>query len=74
MAILDRKLLRVNKLKIDLTGPQGNAFYLLAVADYLAKKMEWDSEKIQNEMMDSSYKNLIKVFDKYFGDLVDLYK
>jgi hypothetical protein len=74
MAILDVRLLKVNKIKVDLTGEQGNAHYLLCLADLLCKKLDLDADKIQDEMMDSDYENLIQVFDKYFGDLVDLYK
>jgi hypothetical protein len=74
MAILDVRLLKVNKIKVDLTGEQGNAYYLLGLADLLCKQLDLDADKIQDEMMDSDYENLIQVFNKYFGDLVDLYK
>ena len=57
---------------IDLTGPQGNAFFLLGTAAALAKKLGLDSNKIQAEMTLGDYENLIKVFDEYFGEYVDL--
>ena len=61
-------------LEIDLTGPQGNAFYLLGVANDLSKFFNFDSKNIQKEMMESDYENLIQVFDKYFGFAVTLYR
>ena len=61
-------------IEIDLTGPQGNAFYLLATAKNLAKQLDLDSDKILNEMRSSDYENLIQVFDKNFGLFVTLYR
>lgn len=61
-------------IEIDLTGPQGNAFYLLGTANILAKKLGLDSDTILNEMKSSDYENLINVFDKYFGSFVTLYR
>jgi hypothetical protein len=62
------------KPEIDLTGPQGNAFFLLGTAAKYAKDLELDSKKIQDEMKNGDYQNLIEVFDKYFGEYVDLVK
>lgn len=61
-------------IEIDLTGPQGNAFYLLGLANDLSKQLNFDSKNIQKEMMESDYDNLIQVFDKYFGFAVTLYR
>jgi hypothetical protein len=44
---------------IDLDGPDGNAFVLLGTA---------------TDMQSSDYDNLLKVFDKHFGDFVILEK
>jgi hypothetical protein len=63
-----------SQLEIDLTGPQGNAFYILGVAKQLSKKLDLDSEKIQAEMMSGDYENLLEVFEKYFGDHVIMYQ
>ena len=60
------------KLTIDLTGPQGNAFALLGTARWLASQLSLDGEKIRAEMMTGDYEHLIQVFDNYFGDYVDL--
>ena len=74
MAIKSIKKLNRGKRKIDLTGPDGNAFVLLGIASDYAKQLGFDVKLIRKEMMSSDYENLIKVFDKYFGDYVDLYK
>jgi len=60
------------ELVIDLTGPQGNAFFLLGTATNLAKELGLSAEAICNEMKTGDYENLIEVFDKYFGDYVIL--
>jgi hypothetical protein len=63
-----------DKLEIDLTGPEGNAFHLIGVANRLSKQLGLDSNKIREEMMSGDYENLVKVFDSYFGDFVILYR
>ena len=64
---------KTNGMTIDLTGPQGNAFYLLATAKSLSKQLELDSNKVMNEMKSGDYDNVVKVFDGYFGSFVTLY-
>ena len=71
MAIIDKKPRR-GKHIVDLTGPQGNAFWLIGYAKKLGKQLELDTDKINEEMISGDYENLIKVFDGYFGDFVDL--
>ncbi len=61
-------------IEIDLTGPNGNAFYLLGTAGNLAKQLGLDGKSIKEEMMKGDYENLINVFDKHFGDFVTLYR
>ena len=63
-----------NVIEIDLTGPQGNAFFLLGTAEKLARQFGLDGKAIQAEMMDGDYENLINVFDKNFGGFVTLYR
>lgn len=53
---------------IDLTGPQGNAFYLLGVAQKSAKDLKLNAETVMSEMKSGDYENLINVFEKYFGE------
>ena len=57
---------------IDLTGPDGNAFVLLGKAQQLARQLGLDGNAITSEMMSGDYENLIKVFDREFGDFVIL--
>lgn len=61
-------------LEIDLTGPHGNAFYLLGVAGNLAKQLGKDSAAINEEMMSGDYEHLVEVFDREFGHFVILYR
>ena len=67
-----RKKQLQRELVIDLTGPQGNAFYLLGLAGQLSKKLGLSANNIMNEMKTGDYENLIEVFDKYFRDYVIL--
>jgi len=55
---------------IDLTGPDGNAFALMAYAKKFAKELGIDSPI--DEMMQGDYEHLLLTFDKYFGDFVIL--
>ena len=61
-----------SEIVIDLTGPQGNAFFLLANANKLAKQLGLNPFLILEEMKSGDYEHLIEVFDKYFGDYVTL--
>jgi hypothetical protein len=61
-------------ITIDLTGPQGNAFYLLGTASNLAKQLGLNVNEIQTEMMSGDYENLLEVFDREFGTFVTLYR
>ena len=73
MAILSKDTTR--KTVIDLTGPNGNAFYLMGTACNLMKQLKFTPEEadgVLDEMKSSDYENLIKVFDKYFGSVIDL--
>ena len=61
-----------SEIVIDLTGPQGNAFFLLANASKLAKQLGLNPFQVLEEMKSGDYEHLISVFDKYFGDYVTL--
>jgi hypothetical protein len=64
-------------LKIDLSGPQGNAFYLMAMVNKLGEQLGLSVEKtkeILDEMKSSDYNNLLKTFAKNFGTVIELYK
>lgn len=62
MAIKSVEEMAERGIEIDLTGPQGNAFFLLGQASTLA------------EMKESDYEHLLEVFDREFGDFVTLYR
>ena len=57
---------------IDLTGPEGNAFFLMGQANRYARQLGLDKEVVINEMKSGDYENLVAVFDRYFGDYVIL--
>lgn len=61
-------------MQIDLQGEQGNAFYLLHLAQSLAKSLKMDDKQIVSEMQTGDYEHLIQTFDKYFGDFITLYR
>ena len=66
-----------NKIEIDLTGPQGNAFFLIGTANKLAKQLDYskeDADKLRQDMMSGDYENLLSIFDKHFGSFVTLYR
>ena len=72
MAILEKP--KTNGIEIDLTGPQGNAFFLLGTAAKLARKLGLNDVEIMEEMKSGDYENLLQVFDKHFGSIVTLYR
>ena len=64
-------------IEIDLTGPQGNAYFLLGTASKMGRQLGLDSDEIGvilRNMRSSDYENLVNVFDRNFGDFVTLYK
>ena len=58
---------------INIEGPAGNAFNLMATAKNMAKDIGENGKKITNEMKESGdYDTLVQTFLFYFGDFVDL--
>ena len=51
---------------IDLRGEKGNAFYLLELANHLAKQCEIDEIEVRNEMRRKDYEHLLLTMRKYF--------
>ena len=70
--MIRKKQEQTGPIVIDLTGPDGNAFALMAYANRFAKQLGLDGKAITNEMMSGDYENLLEVFDKNFGDFVIL--
>lgn len=62
----------LSKQTIDLNGPDGNAWFLLATGQSLARNLRIDFEPIRTEMMSGNYRHLVGTFDKHFGEYVDL--
>ena len=64
-----RKKNLADKPMIDLSGPQGNAFYLLGVVKKTFRQSGAPDlgESIANEMMKGDYEHLVKTFDLYLG-------
>ena len=60
------------KIRIDLDGPQGNAFVLFGIAEKLSSICGVDSESIIQDMKSGDYLNLLKVFEENFGHIVIL--
>ena len=63
---------KLNKMYIDLDGPEGNAFALMGYAHKLSRSFQLDGNTIINEMKSGDYLNVLKVFDDNFGDFVVL--
>lgn len=64
-------------MKIELSGPQGNAFYIMSIVSQFSDKFNIEEDltnKIITEMESSDYNNLLKVFVTHFGPLVELYE
>lgn len=61
------------KYLIDLSGPEGNAFALLGIAKRFCKDLDLDFNAVAAEMKSGDYDNLVAVFEKHFGDYVDIY-
>tara|TARA_B100000767_G_C19631099_1_gene478293 strand:- start:48 stop:776 length:729 start_codon:yes stop_codon:yes gene_type:complete len=57
---------------IDISGSDGNAFVLIGYARKFAKQLDLDFKPIKDEMMSGDYDNLLRVFNKNFGNVVDL--
>ena len=59
---------------IYLQGPQGNAFALMGHAVDLLRQLDRRDEvhAMRTDMMSGDYDNLIRIFEKNFGDYVTL--
>jgi|13_taG_2_1085334.scaffolds.fasta_scaffold00293_25 hypothetical protein len=63
-------------IEVDLSGPNGNAYYLMSLAESLGKQLGYDKiiiEDIIKTMKMSNYEDLISTFDIWFGKYVILY-
>ena len=72
MAIINKCDYNTREIVIDLTGPDGNAFVLLAYAKNFSKQLNIQYGPIADNMMSGDYEHLLEVFDKHFGSFVTL--
>ena len=64
-------------IEIDLTGPDGNAYVLLGLANSLCRKLGYNNlktERILDEMRLTDYEGLLYTFNREFGTLVTLWR
>lgn len=66
----------IGPIEIDLTGPDGNAFALMAIARQLHRQLDLDvsQQAMLDEMMSGDYENLLAVMEKYFGRYIVMYR
>ncbi len=62
------------QIEIDLTGPDGNVFYLIGQGGRFCKQLGLNSEVFSARMMSGDYENAVNVFEEYFGSFVTLYR
>ena len=60
------------EIVVDLTGPDGNAYSLLARAKSYARQLDLNDVAIIKDMMSKDYEHLVQVFDNHFGHFVIL--
>lgn len=56
----------------NLDGPEGNAFVLLGAAQTLCRELDLNRDEVFEELQAGDYIHLLTVFERYFGDFVDL--
>jgi hypothetical protein len=64
-------------IEIDIDGPQGNAFSLMADANHIGRMLGMDKDEIDEvckEMRSGDYDHLLHTFYIYFGDVATLIK
>jgi hypothetical protein len=60
--------------QIDLSGPQGNAYYLMAVVEKTFRQSDAPhlGKVIVEEMKQGDYEHLVRTFDLYLGQHFDI--
>ena len=64
----------MSTIEIDLTGEQGNVFFLIGQGRKFCKQLGLDSEEFMKKMMSGDYENSVNTFEEYFGEFVTLYR
>jgi len=62
----------LRRKKLDISGTKGNTFVVLGIAGDIADQTGQDAKAIITEMKSGDYNNLLRVFNKHFGILVEL--
>jgi len=71
--MLVKKTNEPEKREIDLTSPDGNAFFLMGTARRWMNQIDPSStEKLLDRMKSGDYANLVAIFEISFGMLVEL--
>ena len=73
--IVNKRDMEPGRIEIDLSGPQGNAFVLLGMAEEFAKQLGYDeleTSDLLTNMQSADYNHLVNVFDNAFGSFVTL--
>ena len=63
----------MERIEIDLLGPDGNAFALIAYARRFAKQLDWSTDDINtlmDDMTSGDYTHLLDVFNEHFGEFI----
>ena len=79
--IIPKREKKVRQVEIDLTGPDGNAYALMATAKQLCDLLNerrgakyFDIKEIQADMMSGDYEHLLSVMEKNFGHMIIMYR
>jgi hypothetical protein len=67
----------VRPIEIDLTGPDGNAFALMAYAKKIGRLLGYSESKVDaiiTVMQLSDYEGLLHTFEDQFGDYVVMWR
>ena len=71
-ALIDE--MKAKPIQYDLSGPEGNAFHIINLANKLAVKLEYhpdDRGKLTTELMSGDYDHLLETFELHFGGFVN---
>lgn len=61
-------------MRVDLSGPDGNAYALMNIAQTIGRQRNRphdEIEKIQKRMMSGDYENLLKILFLEYGDIIE---
>ena len=62
------------KRRIDLRGPEGNAFALMGITKDILEHLGKDPKPILDKMMEGDYEKLLQVMEKEVGDFVIMHR